>query len=206
MSEKIINEKQESKEFVFEDLLKLREEYERGMDEIFDFDISASEEKQKIKEFSKDFVKKLLNQKEKFGQVFYTEKGSIYFILKSGESWRFKKKFEKEHEFFEDQPIAKKIIFVSKETNEELIGQRKKDPLFFENIVNQKIKLEKMAVGSVPIEIGIYGNSEVVFDEKENEIAILGTLVKFRDGTDEFEPKMFSGWHQGHMINEIVKN
>lgn len=155
----------------------------------------------------KNFISELLKQKDSFEAIFETEKGSIYFMAKNGQTWRFK---NEEDAYFHEEPITNKMIFLSPEEAEKFV-QLKKQVLFQEFLVGMPhsidpkykvpyvFKKSTLAIGNVPLEIGISHFPLTVIKEDEQKLRIIGTQRP--NGTVE---KYFaSGIHNGHPISKI---
>jgi|GEM_PF-3761575 len=100
----------EAEPFSREELKKIIKNTEN---KIGDYEGAGREEfqQQKIAEL----IESLLGEKEKFSRIFKTEKGSIYFVLDSGESLRIKNEAEREKPAsYAIQPFTRKIFFVPK--------------------------------------------------------------------------------------------
>ncbi len=132
-------------------------------------------------------VHSLLREKDKFKQVFQTEKGSYYFVLKTGESFRIKNNSaDPAKENFEITEVLQKIYFITPDQNEHLKAIYYNDgPL---GIRNKTINPSTCIVGNFPIEI---------VDQKYVEES--KSLVKFKDN---LEPHSI---HYGHTISNIIK-
>lgn len=177
------------------DLLLLSRQLEEEIDIALD---SATEKTiKKEREVTMVFLDKLKNQKEKFKSVFETGAGSMYFLANNGESWRFKK----DGENFKNQAICKKIIFINEEEKEKLLNLMNSGPLLQEILIDYKIKKTEIMEGTYPLEIGVKGFPDVVFEEDQGTIRIIGT--KNRDG--KIYPSFASGIHLGHQITEIIR-
>lgn len=166
--------------------------------------ISFSWFKKKEQILIKNFLNSLFKLKNSFQSIFETEEGSIYFVAKDGKSWRFKK----EEDFFKEQPILNKIIFLEPQEANKYIDLKKK-PLFEEYLIGSTKLIDKptpyvfkksaLSIGNIPLEIGINGFAPVVFEETETELKIIGTQK-----SDKTIQKIFaSGIHNGHPINKI---
>jgi hypothetical protein len=203
MAENIINEKQESKEISFKLLLALRKEYVKELDQIADLDISFEEKQQKRKNWTEGYLHSLLEQKERFGHIFKTENGSVYFVLKTGECWRFKK--EKKDGSYKEQPIVLNTFFLDKDFGDDFEKRLKDDRLFMDIIIGEKIKISKIELGARPLELGIFGFDEAALEKGEDYIKILGTKTKLEDDQEEIVSQLFFGFHLGHRIKKIIK-
>ena len=208
--EKIPERKSEKEPFL--NLVALREQLLNQIDELEDqFDekrkkekISFSWFKEKEQLLIKNFIDFLLKQKEAFQSVFETENGSIYFVSKNGQSWRFKK----EDDHYKEQPILNKILFLEPQEGSKFIDLKKK-PLFEEYLVgspklaNQPtpyvFKKSALTIGNIPLEVGINGFAPVVFEENESELKIIGT----QKPNGDVEKYFASGIHNGHPISKI---
>lgn len=208
--EKIPERKSEKEPFL--NLVNLRKQLLNQIDELEDqFDEKREKEKISFSWFKereqlliKNFLNFLIKQKDSFQSIFETEKGSIYFVAKNGQSWRFKK----EESFFKEQPILNKIIFLEPLEADEYINL-KKNHLFEEylvgspKLINQPspyiFKKSALTIGNIPLEIGINGFAPVVFKETENELKIIGTQTS----TGTIQKNFASGIHNGHPISKI---
>ena len=176
---------------------KMHDEMSLFVDEMWEAGVDTKEIISKKREFLENFVEKLKTMKEKFKFIFETENGSIYFVSKNGKSWRFKK--EEGEDYFSDQPILNKIIFISPEEREKYL-EIQNTPLFQELLVGYSFQKSDISKGFFPLEIGAQGFREVVFEETEKTLKIIGTKIN-----DEVEPIFASGIHLGHSISNIFK-
>lgn len=155
-----------------------------------------NEFKKKKEEFVNDFINELIESKEKFAKIFKTENGSIYFVIKDGESLRFKKQ-KVVSDTFETkiQPITSKILFISEEDAEKIIKERtlesfgSGDPRAKEE---KEIKIVKYGIGTTPLELNL---SQDWPDRLE---------IKEKDG-ETVSISGFGPYHVGHAIKEIIK-
>lgn len=204
---------EKSKEVLGETLVDLRKIFLEKLDVLDDDETLDTkgkiEEKQKI---ISNFIDELLANKEKFSKVFQTENGSFYFVSEEGQSWRFKREEDGE---LREQPMLNKIVFLSPEEKDRFL-ELKNSRFFQENLVAfqgnsqwipedqrkpYKIKKADFEEGNFPLEIGAYHLPEVIFNETDDSIEILG--VRKYDGSIE---KCFSsGIHLGHAITKIHK-
>lgn len=191
--------------FNLDDICQFQKEIKEKLDKNYDSEnISFEEKEKKNQELIKNFIKKLIEKKDKFHYVFKTEKGSIYFVLESGQSWRFQKKINK----YEVQPILNKIFFINREIAKEFENAEDNysDGLQ-EFILNRKISTINPRIGAVPFEFWITGLTEIIFKQEKNYIQIIGT--KYREDNngedDKVLPHFASGCHMGHSITEIIK-
>lgn len=123
-------------------------------------------------------------------QIFLTEKGSTYFVLDSGESFRIQQKPDE----LVLQPIFNNIFFVDPVVAEELKTTHR-SWYSTKSILNRPIPTANCAIGSFPIEFGIVKKPEIGFVRASHTITILGD----KDG--DFS----SGSHIGHSIVKILK-
>lgn len=189
---------EEKKEVDFSDLRKkMHDEIDITLDEMEDDGAETRELRIREKELLREYVEKMKKQKENFQFVFETEKGSIYFVSKNGESWRFKK--EEGRDDFDEQPILEKIIFISPEEKERFL-EIKKSSFFEEKLIGHQFRKSEIAQGAYPLEIGIQGFRDVVFEETNESLKIIGTKTK-----EGIEPIFASGIHLGYQISEIFK-
>lgn len=193
-------------------LFDLREELSLEIDKIYEQDMPLKEKKELNQGIKRSFIERLLRERGQFSKVFQTEKGSIYFISKDGKSWRFKKN---DDESIRDEPIINKIVFLSSEECDKF-KEIKRDRFFQERLVGfsedrhwrseedrapYEIKKTDFGEGVYPLEIGVSSFPEVIFEETEESIKILGT--KNHDG--ETVRSFASGIHLGHAVTEVYE-
>lgn len=171
---------------------------------------TLKEEEQKV---LVHFIDALLAEKQHFSKVFQTENGSLYFVSKEGQSWRFRK--EKEGGFRE-MPILNKVVFLSPEEKERFL-ELSRNTFFQEYLTayqgnsewipedqRKPYTITKSAFeeGNFPLEIGACHLAEVIFNETENSIEVVG--VRKHDGS--VDRCFASGIHLGHAISKIYKS
>lgn len=130
-----------------------------------------------------------IEKKTRFKHIFYTEKGSVYFVTQEGSSLRIKKEDNK----YTIQPFCHHIIFLSEEVRNR-INLLRDSGWLQENIINQEIQTVECLVGAYPFEFGIEGFYPILVKEHSGVIQILG---------DE-EGMFASGYHLGHKITEVI--
>jgi hypothetical protein len=141
-----------------------------------------------------NFIESKINEKFRFQHIFRTDKGSLYFVDESGESWRIKQT----EEGLRSEPVCRKIVFVTQETSQELL-KKMKGMEGSDSFLNDKIPTVPLRAGVVPFEFGISHFPEIVSEDLAGSITILGTRYK-----DEIKPHFASGVHVGHPVTEII--
>jgi len=149
-------------------------------------------------EARRDLLQALLVEKERFAKVFQTQKGSYYFVLPSGESFRFKSSNGHDVEPLE---IFDDIVFISSEGHRAAIetmtrsnGKAGDERLDLARLIDLPIQSSEFKVGAVPVELNAGGLNGVVLEEYKGKVVIrckgniLTTLIHF-----------------GHPISEIIK-
>lgn len=162
-------------------------------------DINFANTSIQLNKDGKVLIQELLKEKDLFKHIFKTEKGSIYFTLKTGESLRIK--YNENKKCFEAQPLLNKIIFVD-EKEADIISSKRKSGEEMEYFFNSGINKTSYKKGAIPIEIGINGKKQIEFSERDDNIKILGT--RSDDGCKLYH-FFASGYHIGHKITEIIK-
>lgn len=163
---------------------------DESLDNLVGRDASFAEREDKRQQLLKEFIDKQIKGKDRYENIFRTEKGSIYFILVSGESLRVKQ----QEEGLKLQPLCRKVFYVDPQQDKELSEFSKKYN-FQEEIIGTPIKTITCDVGATPIEFGITHMPEIKFTEEPGKITILGDIL------GDFA----SGYHRGHQITEIIK-
>lgn len=205
-TEKIVNAETEkagpySLKELKEKALRLRKKLSRDVIFLNPQEEREREEKEQIT--TREFLENLLKEKERFKYVFETEKGSVYFVLPTGQSWRFKKASHG----YKEHSILTKIFFIDSETFEYLFSKGQLGIGAFEKqFINQKIKTVKLAEGVFPVEFGLSDYPEIIFEEDEDCVKIIGVKVKTREGEEIIPHFMASGWHFGHVVAKIIKS
>lgn len=180
-----------------DDLTLLYKKLYDAEDQINDLNLPFAEREVKYQEIIKIFLEKLIENKDKFKLVFKTSNGSVYFVSKNDQCWRFKAI----EDSYKEQPIVKKVFFVS-QTQANKIKKLQSDEFWQENIINYKIVKTGFDIDTVPVEFGVVGLPEIIFQEDSESLTILGTKYK---NQKEIDPSFASGFHLGHPILEIIK-
>ncbi len=144
-------------------------------------------------------MENLKAEKEKFKLVFETEKGSVYFVSKNEQSWRFKKE---DDERVACQPIMQKIFFVSIKEAQRIINF-KKELCFQEKIIGFQMEKTDFAKNVVPVEMWIENSQQKLFF-KENDHSIEISKIAYRASGEEAD-QFASGIHIGHAVSRIWK-
>ena len=152
------------------------------------------------------FLKELLLEANRFDKVFKTEKGSIYFVLFSGETLRFKisggknifglnNPLDPVIPIFTLSPITGKVFFVDSETLHEFNHMLK----ITDDWRNKRIKTTDIVIGSHPIELNI-------LEKDGNKISFVdyGDSFELIGGTLDPEDLPMGNIHTGHQISEII--
>ncbi len=161
-------------------------------------DFENEVKRRQIQEARRDLLQALLVEKERFAKVFQTQKGSYYFVLPSGESFRFKSSNGHDVEPLE---IFDDIVFISSEGHRAAIetmtrsnGKAGDERLDLARLIDLPIQSSEFKVGAVPVELNAGGLNGVVLEEYKGKVVIrckgniLTTLIHF-----------------GHPISEIIK-
>lgn len=146
-------------------------------------------------EIIKRCLDELLALKDGFEKVFETEQGSIYFLLKSGEVVRMKKKDEYYPNSWQMQPVRKDIFFVGAEEIQKIVSE-------YKYILSGKtIEVVPCGIGAHPIDLSMIDDAVLVYDEiGSDRVTFKG--YKFSDG--DFSENV-SGIHCGNKITRIIK-
>jgi hypothetical protein len=143
----------------------------------------------KLEEIRQAHEKALLSQADRFGAVFRTERGSTYFVLSTGESYRIKRPLG-----MTDIPVVcQRIIYVPKEEDNRLIDALRQGTDLLDALYDHPIRTVPVSVGAVPIEIGRVD---------------LGAPLNYEITADTFTLRhcgLLMGAHIGHPITEIIK-
>ncbi|MEI6296887.1 MAG: hypothetical protein WCO84_04560 [bacterium] len=179
------------KQFEAKDLSGICNKYYDAVDKIYE-EVEGSRDYKKIRgrieEYTVGYMQELLKSKEKFLNVFKTENGSLYFVVKSGQSLRFKKQ-ETGNGDFETKinPIMDKIFFIDEGEVYEIMKEDK-----IELNEEKIIKIVKYGIGVRPFELNFYKDRSTKME-----------IVEI--GSDNILVKGFAPYHIGHKITEIIK-
>lgn len=157
---------------------------------LYNKELSNEQMIEQKKMLTNDFVEKQIAEVDGYKKIFKTERGSIYFVLNTGESMRVKKT----NEGLAIQPICHKIFYVDTQQAEQL-EQMMKGTFWQEDIIGVPISTVSLTEGVRPVEFGIINMPEINFSEEENILSIKG------DNTGVFA----SGFHLGSVVSEIIK-
>ncbi|MFA5961472.1 MAG: hypothetical protein WC848_02200 [Parcubacteria group bacterium] len=179
---------------------KMMDEIHQVEDEMDENGASTKELREKRQRMMSEFVENLKIEKEKFKLVFETEKGSVYFVSKDGQSWRFKRD---EDGKINDQPIVNKIFFVSDEEAERILEFKRADPNWQENIIGFEIRQSEFKEGVRPVEMGIKSSHQKLFFEEGGGKIKLAKVVFVHN--NEEDDQFAAGIHIGHAVSRIWK-
>ncbi|MFA6322529.1 MAG: hypothetical protein WCX71_03575 [Candidatus Buchananbacteria bacterium] len=165
-----------------------------------------SEEEERI---VSELTQNLIREKDRLQNIFTTEKGSIYFVLSNGASFRIKK-LEKpayigHKSKYSLQMLSTKVLFIRPE-EADFINRSVHSTMLaadMSGLIDKSVKTSKLEVGVHPLEIGKYYDNGEVDDESATVVVDKENgQINFRqDGEKIFQPVM----HLGHIITEIVK-
>lgn len=151
------------------------------------------------RQFYQTEIAKLLQERDRFTEVFRTEQGSIYFVAADGTSWRFKQKNER----VRMEPPMTTIVYLNEQGKEKLMSLKDPGLGWQESIFFAPIPTVELAAGTQPLEIGVVGyGGRVVFTHTNNELTIVGID---RTGQGDLDYSFASGLHLGHKVTEIIK-
>jgi hypothetical protein len=138
----------------------------------------------------------LLALKDGFEKVFETEQGSTYFLLKSGEVVRIKKK---DAGYYPNSwylpPMTKDIFFVSAGEMQKVINE------YHKILSGKTINVVKCAVGVHPIELNTLYDDVLVYDEVGSD----RVTFKGHQFSDGFFSNNVTAIHCGNKITRIIK-
>ena len=170
-------------------------------------DVHSQENSRKV---HLDFIKDLIDNRERFQYIFETEKGSIYFVLHSGETMRIKK-----HKpgiwpgDYQIQNFTKRIFFIDASEENRLkamiLEDNKKENI--NKLVGKKIFLTELREGVIPIEVDVVDLWEdeehgrrAIFEFRDNKIVFKGDKIG-----GSINEKSIGLVHFGHPIFKIIK-
>lgn len=170
------------------------------VDEALDLIDQADDKSIELKELRvkyKQLIDQLIAQKDRFQNIYQTEKGSYYFTFTSGETLRFKcqKDTDDSPSYYWPQPIMQQIYgidgeIIPLETDEH------------GNIMKIGFKKVPLIQGNGIIEIGILGREE--YSCKENDEGLTECTQK----PDSIQKNGYQSqviYHPGHKIINVIK-
>jgi hypothetical protein len=178
---------------------------------------------QRHNELIQETITLLLNQKERFGKIYRTSGGSIYFVLQDGKALRIRTNEDigsSAHEaFFKGKPgvmslrkIVRKNFLIDKAEHDRLYEIRNSVKgargLFQFSLVGQTIRLTPYEVGAHPIEFdAVDYPEETVIKENSDTILLEGLLRQdtYDKSKVNLDHSQIGIVHFGHKITEILK-
>lgn len=153
-------------------------------------------------------IRDLLEMKERFDHVFKTEKGSIYFTLSTGPSFRIKQRDTDEMSRL--QPVLPKIVFVDASEIAILSQWCKESPNLSHDIFGKQIATVPFALGTHPVELTVIGygpDTQPILEEADGTITLLGIQKVSPTGELSEVPLRYSlgSIHLGNKIVEVIK-
>ncbi len=103
----------------------------------------------------KILINRLISEKERFGRIFQTKNGSVYFLLKSGESKRVKCKNGKYDEY-SIQPLVKDIVFVGEQDQKEMLKKCEESYRRYDAVLGMVLEEKVLEKGVCPVEFNLY--------------------------------------------------
>lgn len=151
-----------------------------------------------------NFLDALLSQKERFTHVYETEKGSTYFVLKSGESLRLKRSRDDEEKWgrYSVKPMMEKTVFIPSETVELLKTKLHEGYSSTSSWIGIDFKMGEYEVGMHPFEINmVHQQGRRMFMETNNDtFRFVGSEEEGITYTDELN----AAYHPGNKIIKII--
>lgn len=180
-----------------EQLLKgLIDDVDYLYDRYADKKISWQEYQELVQKLHQNIIDNLISQKEKLSHIFQTERGSYYFVLNSGHSWRIKSG----EKGLVSQPIIDNVFFVDNKEADDIIREIEK---YGTNcLIGRDIECASFKKGVSPLEIGIHNANKPVLEKVGRWLKILGSRPRDKE---VLEKNITCGVHIGHEINEIIK-
>lgn len=185
-----------------DDLKKALDVLRASLEKSFQENVDSDPEQQKegYEKVFRDFIGEQLQHEERYKHILFTERGSVYFILKDEQCLRIKvDSGPREYQYFGKyllQPITKKIVFLDTAYAQELLKNPEEDPV--DNPINElsgrPITTTTLSEGVTPLEISTYDNP-VEYTLNEN-----GRLTMFADEFGKLQ-----GVHFGSPIDRIIK-
>jgi hypothetical protein len=198
-----------------------------GVDQLFLISEQGAPERvaatEKHNEIVQKMVDRLLAEKERFAHIFRTERGSIYFLLNSGESLRIRDNSDVSGTsigsvFYQGDAGAKTIrrmvqrtFFVDAEESEKIlfVTDDLKRP---EKIIGHTIRLTDYREGAFPVEFDeINSDFETLLEEQGDTITVTGrqdpaiTVNEYITQPEEIVDDRVGDMHLGNKITEVIK-
>lgn len=159
----------------------------------------------------RELIAKLIKEKEKFGHIFETEHGSVYFMLQSGESLRVKCSHGKFNEYSVNH-VLKDIFFISESEQERLLDICKKSGRHHDGVLGVPIEIVSLSEGSCPVELNMY-DSDRKFDtaimKSGNKVKLVapkfGWTQRFDFNEEDAQGQISNGIHIGHKITKVIR-
>lgn len=149
-----------------------------------------------VAQLHQQIIEKMIVEKEKLAHIFQTGKGSYYFVLHSGYSWRIKSK----EGVLASQPIMDNIFFLDDKIGTKILDEVSEQGANV--MVDQKIECVDYQINARPLELGLHNYYRPALERSKGYIKILGTMP---EKSDELEKTISFGAHIGHEITEIIK-
>lgn len=149
---------------------------------------------EKQKRINQEALDTLLATKERFAHVFTTEKGSYYFMLPSGESFRIKKTYE----VLSSQTIMKRLFFLETDAFEKQVQVGSTPMTALAGIPFKKSELKE---GATPLEINCLNAPDEYIVEESDDTFVLRGADQERQALLPYT----AGIHIGHIVATIIK-
>ena len=185
-----------------DDLKKALDVLRASLEESSQENAHSDPEKQKegYETVFRDFIEEQLQNQERYKHILFTERGSVYFILKDEQCLRIKvDSGPREYQYFGKyllQPITEKIVFLDTDYAQELLKNPEDHQV--DNPINElsgrSITTTTLSGGVTPLEISTPSHP-VEFSLSED-----GTLTMFADEWGKLQ-----GVHFGSPIDRIIK-
>jgi hypothetical protein len=191
-------EGEQTSPYALKDLYAVREEFRSITDAIDTTDTSPAEIRALKQRATEQMVEKLLAHKERFHYVLETDHGSLYFILPTGESWRFKMV----HGARTAQPIMRHVYFIDEAIAGNMLDLKKRGRIQ-EWLMSAAIPAElSPKVGLRPFELVIEHYPDYPISMQEHGI-VISPSEDDKKLYKNLAPQFSSGYHIGNKISNI---
>lgn len=156
---------------------------------------------------SKAYVEKLLKEPQKFGAIFQSSSGSHYFVLHSGECWRFRQESGKG---LVPQVVSGRILYIPETRAQEMLTALKKDQEHnsFRSILADSEFLSSLipAPGLVPLELGRSHVEEPCFEPTTHgTLRLVGKKNPKNGAAAPISSRHWSiSYHIGNTVEHII--
>lgn len=165
------------------------------------YELDDEQRRQAVEEVFESFIAEQLSHPERYRHILFTERGSVYFVLKNDQCMRIKvDSGPREYQFagkYLLQPISERVFFLNTDYARSLLEvteeKYSEDPI--SDLAGNPIETTDLSVGVTPLEVSIPDYPvDFTFDEERGLLTM---------SADEFGK--LQGVHFGSPITRIVK-